>query len=52
MRIMLREYHYQAGFLHMIDEVLNFPLGEPSVEIVSPVLGIRMTANTLRNSSK
>ena len=48
MRIMLREHHYQAGFFHVIDEVLNVHLGEPSVETVSQVLCIGLTANTTK----
>lgn len=35
MRIMLKECHYQAYILHVIDEVLNIHLGEHSVEPVS-----------------
>ncbi len=47
MNIIPREYHYQLGFLHVIDRVLRINLVEPSVEALSQVLRIGLAANTL-----
>lgn len=47
MNIIPREYHYQLGFLHVIDKVMRIHLVEPSVEAVSQISRIGLAANTL-----